>query len=121
MGRRENRPGSIGIRIVCDTADAATQVGVQAKGGSRDVTIRRCRFDEVGDRGVNIGGNTEFARNVWLWTDAPSRTRELVRTPVAESDGVYGKDPKFTAPEKGDVTLRPGSPAAKAGAGAFRE
>ncbi|MCE9635063.1 MAG: right-handed parallel beta-helix repeat-containing protein [Planctomycetes bacterium] len=221
------RRGTIDRCTFRHSPDAATQVGVQAKGGSRDVTIRRCRFDEVGDRGVNIGGNTgppyfrpqlanwvgpkfeakdirvegntfigskspivfagtdgaivrwntfyvpsvwvvrilqetrepgfvacrngaftdnivafrsdrwreggvnvgpgtepasfEFARNVWFCTDAPSRTRELVRTPAPESDGVYGKDPKFTAPEKGDFTLRSSSPAAKAGAGAFRE
>ncbi len=32
--------------------------GVQAKGGSRAITIRRCRFDDAGARAVNIGGST---------------------------------------------------------------
>ncbi len=32
--------------------------GVQAKGGSEDVVIRRCRFDNAGQRGVNLGGST---------------------------------------------------------------
>jgi Right handed beta helix region len=32
--------------------------GVQAKGGSREVTIRHCRFENAGGRGVNIGGST---------------------------------------------------------------
>jgi hypothetical protein len=32
--------------------------GVQAKGGSTDILIRRCRFDHAGQRGVNIGGST---------------------------------------------------------------
>ncbi|MGV3615221.1 MAG: right-handed parallel beta-helix repeat-containing protein [Fimbriimonas sp.] len=32
--------------------------GVQAKGGSSEISIRRCRFDEYGQRGVNIGGST---------------------------------------------------------------
>eukprot|EP00913_Durusdinium_trenchii_P028405 g26633.t1 len=32
--------------------------GVQTKGGSRDITIRDCRFDNAGGRGVNIGGST---------------------------------------------------------------
>jgi hypothetical protein len=32
--------------------------GVQAKGGSRDVLIRRCRFENAGQRGVNLGGST---------------------------------------------------------------
>ncbi len=38
--------------------------GVQTKGGSRDVVIRRCRFEEAGQRGVNVGGSTglEFFR-----------------------------------------------------------
>lgn len=35
--------------------------GVQAKGGSRDVTIRRCRFEHAGQRAVNIGGSTGLA------------------------------------------------------------
>lgn len=32
--------------------------GVQAKGGSREVTIRKCRFHHAGARGVNAGGST---------------------------------------------------------------
>lgn len=32
--------------------------GVQAKGGSRDVLVRRNRFEHTGSRGVNIGGST---------------------------------------------------------------
>jgi hypothetical protein len=32
--------------------------GVQTKGGSRDVVIRRCRFEDVAGRSVNIGGST---------------------------------------------------------------
>jgi hypothetical protein len=34
--------------------------GVQAKGGSRDVVVRGCRFEHAGDRGVNVGGSTGF-------------------------------------------------------------
>jgi len=33
--------------------------GVQAKGGSREITIRRCLFDRAGERGVNAGGSTD--------------------------------------------------------------
>lgn len=38
--------------------------GVQAKGGSSEVTIRRCAFTHAGSRAVNIGGSTglEFFR-----------------------------------------------------------
>lgn len=32
--------------------------GVQMKGGSSDVTVRRCRFENAGGRAVNLGGNT---------------------------------------------------------------
>jgi hypothetical protein len=36
---------------------------VQAKGGSSEITIRKCHFEDAGDRAVNIGGltaNTSF-------------------------------------------------------------
>jgi len=32
--------------------------GIQAKGGSREIAIRRCRFENAGGRGVNAGGST---------------------------------------------------------------
>ncbi len=32
--------------------------GVQAKGGSRQIVIQRCRFDQAGGRSVNLGGST---------------------------------------------------------------
>jgi len=32
--------------------------GVQAKGGSSEITIRRCRFEDAGSRAVNLGGST---------------------------------------------------------------
>jgi hypothetical protein len=40
-------------------ADGAS--GVQAKGGSRDVVVRRCRFVHAGGRAVNAGGSTGLA------------------------------------------------------------
>ena len=73
---------------------------------------------------MNAGPGTapetlRFQRNVWWCLDAPSRTRSLVRLPVPEKDGLYGEDPRFRDAAAGDLTLRPGSPAAKAGAGAL--
>ena len=35
--------------------------------------------------------------------------------PVSESEGVYGKDPKFVDAEGGKLELAPGSPARTAG------
>lgn len=32
--------------------------GIQTKGGSKNITIQRCRFDNAGSRAVNIGGST---------------------------------------------------------------
>lgn len=32
--------------------------GVQMKGGTEDVTVRRCHFQKPGGRGVNLGGST---------------------------------------------------------------
>ncbi len=39
-------------------------VGIQVKGGSTQIVIHRCRFEDAGQRGVNIGGRTghEFFR-----------------------------------------------------------
>lgn len=44
-----------------DTAGAS---GIQMKGGSRDITVRECRFEHAGRRALNIGGSTglEFFR-----------------------------------------------------------
>jgi hypothetical protein len=39
-----------------DGADGAN--GVQTKGGSRDITIQRCRFESAGGRAINVGGST---------------------------------------------------------------
>jgi hypothetical protein len=41
-----------------DRETDAAATGVQAKGGSRDVTIRRSRFEHAGERAVNLGGST---------------------------------------------------------------
>ena len=35
--------------------------GVQTKGGSRDIAVRRCRFENAGGRAINLGGSTGLA------------------------------------------------------------
>lgn len=35
--------------------------GVQTKGGSRDIAIRRCTFVRAGGRAINVGGSTNLA------------------------------------------------------------
>lgn len=32
--------------------------GIQMKGGSSDITVRRCRFEKAGGRALNLGGST---------------------------------------------------------------
>lgn len=41
-----------------DREEGAAASGIQAKGGCRDVVIRRCRFEHAGTRAVNLGGST---------------------------------------------------------------
>lgn len=45
-------------RIVGCTFKSGGENGVQTKGGSSDVVIRKCRFEDAGDRALNIGGIT---------------------------------------------------------------
>ncbi len=41
-----------------DREQDAAATGVQMKGGTRDVTLRGCRFEHAGQRAVNLGGST---------------------------------------------------------------
>lgn len=38
--------------------DTATHNGIQVKGGSSEIRIRNCRFENAGHRAINIGGST---------------------------------------------------------------
>ncbi len=52
--------------------------GVQTKGGSRQITVRGCRFENAGGRAVNIGGSTglEFFRPPLDLAPGPPRNAE---------------------------------------------
>ncbi len=52
------RRGRIEQTTIRDLPDEPASDGVQAKGGSREITIRGCRFEHAGQRAVNIGGST---------------------------------------------------------------
>ncbi|MFN0126929.1 MAG: right-handed parallel beta-helix repeat-containing protein [Verrucomicrobiales bacterium] len=49
-----------GVITGCTFKDAGGDManGVQTKGGSSEIVVQRCRFENFGGRGVNIGGNT---------------------------------------------------------------
>ena len=49
-----------GVVSGCTFRQGGTGNAVQAKGGSAGVVVRGCRFEDAGDRGVQIGGRTGF-------------------------------------------------------------
>lgn len=61
-------------------AAASGANGVQTKGGTSDVTIRRNRFEHAGARSVNIGGSTglEFFRPALIPGAEAAEAREIV-------------------------------------------
>lgn len=50
--------GTIETTTLRDREELLAASGIQAKGGSREVTIRSCRFEHAGERAVNLGGST---------------------------------------------------------------
>lgn len=61
--------------------EASDASGVQAKGGSREVTIRRCRFEHAGGRAVNVGGSTGlayFRPPLAAWRGARFESKDIV-------------------------------------------
>jgi hypothetical protein len=53
-----------GVIEGCTFRHPAGSNGVQTKGGSSAIVIRKCRFDDAGSRAINLGGSTglEFFR-----------------------------------------------------------
>ena len=64
-------------------------VGVQTKGGSIDVTIRRNRFDRAGRRGVNVGGST--ALNCF-WLGLPEKDAYEAKRIIVEGNVFVGSN-----------------------------
>jgi len=55
-----HRSSIIGCQFIGKPGFSAT-AGVQMKGGSSDIVVERCRFDNAGERPLNIGGSTGLA------------------------------------------------------------
>ncbi len=61
-------------------SDATGASGVQCKGGSSELAIRRNRFDHAGERAVNLGGSTgrPFFRPAWRDGEPHAEARDLI-------------------------------------------
>jgi hypothetical protein len=113
------QPGRFALRILQETRSPGF---VPSQNGQFTENIIAFRSNDWGEGGVNIGPDTApktftFARNVWYCLDDPVRSRPDLPTP--ETGGLYGQDPLFRDAAHGDLRLRPGSPAARAGAEAL--
>lgn len=109
------RPARWALRILQETREPGF---VPCRNGRFTDNLIAFRSDELVVP-VNVGPGTApetfaLARNAWFCLDAPERSRPLL--PIAESDGLYGVDPRFVDPESGDLRLRPGGPAGDRGA-----
>ena len=78
------------VQILGCTFRNSSGVGIQAKGGSEDIRIRKCLFDGSGERAVNAGGSTgmSFFRPKPQWFEARNIIVEGCvfigwRTPIA--------------------------------------
>lgn len=113
------RPGRWALRILQETTAPGF---VPSRNGVYTDNLIVFRSDELSEA-ANIGPNTapatfRFSRNWWYCLDNAARSRPNLPSP--EENGVVGRDPQLIAPEKGDFRVKPGSSAAKYGAGAFR-
>jgi hypothetical protein len=107
------------IRILQETLEPGF---VPCRNGVFENNLIVFRANRWSAGGVNIGANTapqtfRFARNVWFCLDQPERSRPNLPTP--ETEGIVGRDPLLRDPQKGDYTVRAGSPAADRGAHAL--
>ncbi|MCC6443953.1 MAG: right-handed parallel beta-helix repeat-containing protein [Armatimonadetes bacterium] len=114
------RPKRWAVRILQETVNPAFVPSRNGRFTDNIVVFRAGEWAEA----VNIGPNTapqtfRFARNLWHCQGDPSGSRPALPTP--EIGGIYGKDPLFRNPDKGDFRLKPGSPAINKGAYAARK
>lgn len=71
-------------KIVGCTFRAGGDSGVQAKGGSSEISVVRCRFENPGHRGVNAGGSTGFEYFRPPLSDMPSNGKYEAKSITVE-------------------------------------
>jgi len=87
------KPGRWAIRILQENRAPGF---VACRGGEFSDNVVVFDSNRWAEGGVNVGAGTEpatfrFARNWWYCADQPQRSQP--RLPVAEAEGVYGRDP----------------------------
>ncbi len=112
-------PARWALRILQETTDASF---VSCRNGRFEHNLVAFKRDSWSSGGVNIGPGTSpetfrFTSNFWICLDDPGRSHPQLPTP--EQNGVYGLDPQFAAPERGDLTVKLNSPARNVGAHAY--
>ena len=109
-------PEKWAIRILQETAAPDF---LPARNGAFTDNLVVFRSDRWFEGGVNVGPGTAprtftFAGNLWWCVDQPKKSAPALPTP--ERNGVVGRDPMLIDPAKGDLRVRPGSPAKGLGA-----
>jgi hypothetical protein len=113
-------PSRWAIRILQETTDPSF---VQCRNGRFEHNLIAFRRDNWASGGVNIGPNTapqtfQFSTNFWYCIDDPPRSSPTL--PTTEQNGTYGIDPRFIAPDSGNLNVHKDSPARSVGAHAFK-
>jgi len=106
------------LRILQETREAGF---VPSRNGTLTDNLFVFRSDDWSEGGVNLGDGVDaksfrFERNWWYCENDPARTKQLVRLPSEEVDGIYGRDPEL---REGEATVRPDSPASRVGSQAL--
>jgi hypothetical protein len=105
------RPAKWALRILQETAEEGF-VPCGNNEFSRNIVV--FRTEQWSEGGVNIGPHTapetfKFSNNFWFCESNPFKSAPNL--PVEETGGIYGQNPCFRDPEKGDLRLRSDSPA----------
>jgi hypothetical protein len=115
------RPGRWAFRVLQETR---VEGFVPSRGGVVADNLIVFRSDAWSEGGVNRGGGTDvasfrFERNAWCCEDRPERTKDLVRLPTEERDGIYGVEPAFLDLERGEAKSPAKRPLDRVGAHAL--
>jgi len=111
-------PGRWALRILQETTTEGFVPSRKGEFTDNLIVYERGRWGGAANVGAGTAPETfRFARNFWYAEDAPERSRPELPSP--EESGTGGRDPLFKDASGGDLSVRDGSPARKAGAHAL--